>query len=140
MDRNDGRSTGQMVNKENDNFRVLQADNTLGVALEKEDMALLSQWAKNDLFEKVKFLYNPEKDLKVNGSLYNLFVADCKSRLVGLKSPLANGEYRKMYVQFLWQEGNKKKVNVVANGLTTRRSGVYAAMQNRFVGKSKSLQ
>jgi hypothetical protein len=47
----------------------------------------------------VKFLYNPEKDLRVNGALYNLFVSDCKTRLVGLKKPIATGEYyRKMYV------------------------------------------
>ena len=124
-----------MVNEEDENNLVPQVDIALGVALEKDDLILLSQWAKNELFEKVKFLYNPEKDLRVNGALYTLFVSDCHSRLVGLKSPIATGEYRKMYVQFLWQEGNKRKVNLVANGLTKRRSVVYAAMQIRFVGK-----
>jgi hypothetical protein len=118
---------------------AMQAPNigTVGeIALAQEDLVLVSRWVKTDLFERVKFLYNPEKDLQVNGILYNLFVNDCKGRMVGLKSPLATGEYRKMYVQFLWQEANKKKRNIVTNGLTSRRSSVYAAMQNRFVGKS----
>jgi hypothetical protein len=104
-------------------------------ALKKEDLVVLSQWVKGDLFEKVKFLYNPEKDLQVDGVLYNEFVKDCKGRLVGLNCPLATREYRRMYVELLWKEANGKKRNVVANGLTVRRSSVYSAMQNRFVGK-----
>lgn len=100
--------------------------------LAKEDLMLVSQWAKVDLFEKVKFLYNQEKDLQVNGMLYKLFVNDCKDRLVGLKGTVS--DYRRVYVELLWQEANKKKRNLVANGLTTRRSSVYATMQNRFVG------
>ena len=64
--------------------------------------------------------------------LYKLFVNDCKDRLVGLKGTV--GDYRRVYVELLWQEANKKKCNLVANGLTTRRSSVYATMQNRFVG------
>ena len=99
----------------------------------KQDLSLVSQWAKFDLFEKVKFLYNQDKDLEVGGMLYKLFVNDCKDRLVGLKGTV--GEYRKIYVELLWQEANKKKCNLVANGLTTRRSSVYATMQHRFVGK-----
>ena len=84
----------------------------------------------------MKFLYNLEKDLQVNGKLYKLFVANCRERLVGLRSPLATGEYRRMYVELLWQEANKKRRNMVANGSTAKRSSVYLAMQNRFVGKS----
>jgi hypothetical protein len=136
--KNDSESTQQrvqMVNEQEENTLVPQVNKGLDVAIQKDDLVLMSTWAKNELFEKVKFIYNPEKDLRVNGMLYNLFVSDCKARLVGLKSPIATGEYRKMYVQFLWQEGNKRKVNLVANGLTTKRSGVSAAMQIRFVGK-----
>ena len=36
----------------------------------KEDLVVLAQWVKTDLFEKVKFLYNAEKELQVNGRLY----------------------------------------------------------------------
>jgi hypothetical protein len=102
--------------------------------VEQMDLLLVTQWARVDLFEKVKFLYNQEKDLEVGGMLYKLFVNDCKDRLMGLKGPLAIGEYRRIYVELLWQEANKKKSNLVANGLTIRSSSVYATMQNRFVG------
>lgn len=113
----------------------------LGSSAEKptvaqEDLEIMSQWVRTDLFDKVKFLYNPEKDLQVNGALYKLFITNCKERLVGLRGPHATAEYRRMYVELLWQEGNKKRRHVVANGLTSRRSSVYSAMQNRFVGKS----
>jgi hypothetical protein len=100
-----------------------------------EDLHLLSRWVKTDLFEMVKFLYEPETELKVDELLYKLFVRDCKDRLVGLQGPTAKGPYRKLYVELLWLEANKKKTNLVANGLTTRRSTVYSAMQSRFVGK-----
>jgi hypothetical protein len=127
---------------DNDNIVHLPGVNALLTAAQhqslkptvaKQDLSLVSQWAKCDLFEKVKFLYNQEKDLEVGGMLYKLFVNDCKDRLVGLKGTF--GEYRKIYVELLWQEANKKKCNLVANGLTTRRSSVYATMQHRFVGK-----
>ena len=117
---NEGHDRGDMVGKP---------------ALRQEDLAIVTQWVKNELFEKVKFLYNPEHELQVNGILYNLFVDDCKGRLVGLNTPTATGEYRRMYVELLWNEANKKKKNLVANGLTAKRSSVYSAMQNRFVGK-----
>jgi hypothetical protein len=98
-------------------------------------LLLLGQWARTDLFERVKFLYNPEKDSQVNGPLYKLFVNDCKHRLVGLKGQLTTGDNRRMYVELLWQEANRKRRNLIANGLQTRRSSVYTAMQNRFIGK-----
>ena len=105
----------------------------------KEELVVLAQWwVKTDLFEKVKFLYNAEKELQVNGRLYKLFVNNCKGRLAGLKGTLAVGEYRRIYVELLWQEANKKKQNLVTNGLTIRRSSIYSSMQNRFVGKLAS--
>jgi hypothetical protein len=101
----------------------------------QEDLQLLSQWVKSDLFEKVKFLYDPTEELKVDGPLFNLFVVDCKDRLVGLKDPKAIDGYRRLYVELLWQEASRKNTNLIASGLTTRRSSVYSAMQSRFVGK-----
>ena len=101
----------------------------------QEDLQLVSQWVKSDLFEKVKFLYDPTEELKVDRALFNLFVVDCKDRLVGLKDPKAIDGYRRLYVELLWQEASRKNTNLIASGLTTRRSSVYSAMQSRFVGK-----
>ena len=118
-----------------------QATNTAAtgnLTVIQEDLVILAQWVKNDLFERVKFLYNHEQELQVNGRLYKQFVNDCKGRLLGLKVPHAVGEYRRLYVEQLWREANNKKRNLVANGLTIRRSSIYSSMQNRFVGKSVS--
>ena len=105
----------------------------------QEDLNVLTRWVKTNLFEKVKFLYNPDRELQVNGVLYNLFLNDCKGILRGLKTPMATGgEYWRLYVGLLWQEASNKKRNIIANGLTIRRTSVYAAMQNRFVGKSNN--
>ena len=75
----------------------------------------------------------------MNGRLYKLFINDCKDRLVGLKGPMAVGEYQMMYVELLSQEANKKRRNLIATGLVTRCSSVYTAMQNRLVGKCTEL-
>jgi hypothetical protein len=104
-----------------------------------EDLAVLTRWVKSELFDVVKFLYNPENDLKIDGTLFNLFVRDCRDRLVGLKdrtgSSAANKEYRRMYVESLWNEATRKKNNIIADGLSARRSSIYSSMQNRFIGK-----
>lgn len=100
-----------------------------------EDLDVLSSWVKKELFEKVKFLYDADNELRLNGELYCHFVRSCKDRLIGLKGVEAVGEYRRLYVELLWQEANQKRRNLVANGLTMRRSSVYSGMQNQFVGK-----
>ena len=97
--------------------------------VEIKDLNVLSNWVKKELFDKVKFLYDPDSELRVNGDLYYHFVCMCKDKLIGLKGTKAVGENRR-----LWQEANQKKKNLVANGLTMRRSSVYSAMQNQFVG------
>lgn len=98
------------------------------------DFQVLKNWVRNELFDKVKFLYNQANELRVNGVLYRLFVADCRDRLVGLKTGQRSDEYAKLYMAMLWTEANQKKRNMVANGLTTRRSTVFSSMQNQFVG------
>jgi hypothetical protein len=98
------------------------------------DFQVLKNWVRNELFDKGKFLYNQANELRVNGVLYRLFAADCRDRLVGLKTGQRNDEYAKLYMAMLWTEANQKKRNMVANGLTTRRSTVFSSMQNQFVG------
>lgn len=101
-----------------------------------EDLAVLSRWVKLELFDTVKFLYKPEVDLRLNGTLFNLFIRDCRDRLVGLKvNSGGNQAYRRMYVESIWSEATTKRNNIITDGLSARRSGVYSAMQNRFIGK-----
>jgi hypothetical protein len=102
-----------------------------------EDMAILSRWVRSELFDNVKFLYNTEIDLRGDGDLFNMFLFHCLGRLVGLKNYQGeeNSEYRTLYLSSLWSEATKKKYNVIADGLASRRSSIYSAMSNRFTGK-----
>jgi hypothetical protein len=43
-----------------------------------EDLLILSKRVKKEIFVTVKFLYNQEKDLRIEGLLYNLFLSQCK--------------------------------------------------------------
>jgi hypothetical protein len=101
-----------------------------------DDLIILSRWVKKELFVKVKFLYNIDKDLMIDGFIYNMFLFDCKDRLVGLKLNAGTGTARRtQYVWALWNQATKKRRNLIADGLNTRRSSIYSASQNRFTGK-----
>jgi hypothetical protein len=106
-----------------------------------EDLLILAKWVKKELFVRVKFLYNQEKDLQIGGYLYNLFVSQCKGRLVGMKVHAGRSEdFKDKYIKAVWSRGTNKKKNLVTEGLNTRRSGVYSATQNRFTGKLMRVQ
>jgi|GEM_PF-7010027 len=103
-----------------------------------EDLAIVSRWARKKLFNTAQFIYNPQTDLKINGPLYDIFCDDCGPQLVGLK--LLKGQsqdVRYQYVESLWAEATKKRTNRITDGLNARRSSIYSAMQNRFIGKSE---
>ena len=103
-----------------------------------DDLIIISRWARKELFAQVKFLYNADVDLCVGGTLFNMFLRDCKDRLVGLKiNANRNTEYRRLYIKSLWMEATRnKRQNLVAEGLNARRSSIYSATQNRFNGFS----
>jgi hypothetical protein len=72
-----------------------------------EDLKLVSQWSRDDLFEKVRFLYNPDHDLRADGPLHRLFIRNCKRRLLGLKASAGASAqerllYEKLYLNMLW--------------------------------------
>jgi hypothetical protein len=53
-------------------------------AVDPEDMEELSRWVKKNLFGRVKNIYQPEEDLKTEGTLFWLFARECKDKLRGL--------------------------------------------------------
>lgn len=101
-----------------------------------EDLKLISQWARKGLFPTVQFIYDSDKHCSVpSGIVYKFFLEDMKNRLVGVKLLQGRSEKDKYdYIVSLWKEVTKKKTNLVTEGLNARRSAVYSAMQNRFVG------
>jgi len=72
---------------------------------QSDDLAIISQWVKKDLFKKVKFVWHPEEDLKIgeDGTLYQWFIKTCSGRLLGMKLYADHPKsYRDMYLETLW--------------------------------------
>lgn len=102
----------------------------------QDDLAIVSQWVRQELFKKVKFVYDAEKDLKSNGLLYKQFKKYCASRLIGIKvNTDMSQNFKDLYLQSIWADATQKKSNLVMDGLNARRSCIYSSMQNRFTGK-----
>lgn len=67
-----------------------------------------------------------------------MFVEDCKHQLKGLQYLTRKNEsyhVKKMYVDGLWNEANKKRVPMVTEEINTRRGTLYSMMINQFTGK-----
>jgi hypothetical protein len=103
----------------------------------QEDLELMAAWTRNELFKKKKFIFNAKEELKLRGNLYCHFANDCKKRLVGIRRFGDSQENKRMYLDMLWKEGTGKGRNIIAIGLQSKRSSVYSAMFNRFIGKPK---
>ena len=101
----------------------------------QEDLNMVAKWVKDELFETVKLVPNPEIYLAVNGYIYQCYLGDCGPKMAGLRRPEAVGEYRRMYCEMLWLEANRSKEYGVMKILTGCRSTVYSAAKERFMGK-----
>jgi hypothetical protein len=110
----------------------------------KNDMEAVRNWVRRDLFDVVKFLYNgPNEDLARGSKIYNFFVNHFLKHdsLVGLKAVESNPTMfdrdKKLYLDRLWTDSIAEQV--VVDGLSYRRSAVYAVMSNKFRGKALVL-
>jgi hypothetical protein len=97
---------------------------------EKADLEAVVRYVKNDLFTKVKFLYDPKADLAVGGIIYSHYKEKCKNVLVGNRGLV--GESRNTYMQAVWSMAMTKQMQ--KNALAQKRSAVYTVMQNKFGG------
>ena len=97
-----------------------------------EDLVLLVNYIKNNLYPKVKFIYNPEVDLAVTGKIYNHFKTTCKDRIGGRCITEPN---RETYMETIWTMGANKHMQKTA--LSQKRCAVYTVMQNKFSGMSE---
>lgn len=110
----------------------------------KNDMEVVRNWVRRDLFDVVKFLYNgPNEDLARGSKIYNFFVNHFLKHdsLVGLKAVESNPTLfdrdKKLYLDRLWTDSIAEQV--VVDGLSYRRSAVYSVMNNKFRGKALVL-
>lgn len=139
------------INNENNTPTELNAGQKTAGALEKRflektDLDVTGKWVREELFQRVKFLYNPAKELQVGGSIYQFFLRQCEPRFRGTLKCRQSAtttekeeakRHNDMYCQMIWMEATKKKRNIVCEGLNSRRSSVYTSLNNRFVGKYK---
>jgi hypothetical protein len=95
---------------------------------EKQDMKVLVEYIKTDLFTKVKFVYvNAQWD--VGGQIYNDYIKCCEGKM----GSSMTAPQRKQYMHTLWLGALTKKLQNKA--LIQKRSAIYTVMQNKFSGK-----
>ena len=111
---------------------LFSADNTVVI----EDLKILFHFAKEDLFQRVKFLFN-ESILSVGNQIYNVYIKECVPKLKGT-STLKGDLEKKMYVNFIWTTGTTSSRPAVQRGLSAKRTTVYNGMRNKFEGKFHS--
>jgi hypothetical protein len=95
---------------------------------EKQDMKVLVEYIKNNLFTKVKFVY-VNAQWEVGERIYNDYIKCCEGRMGSSMTEAA----RKTYMQTLWLTALTKKLQNKA--LIQKRSAIYTVMQNKFSGK-----
>ena len=100
----------------------------------KADLEVVVKYIKDDLFAKVKFIYDPKVDLAVGGKIYKDYERKCKDQIGG--QGLAR-DSRDTYLENVWTNGLTKHAQ--KNALAQKRSAVYTVMQNKFSGKSEYL-
>ena len=98
-----------------------------------QDLEILLNFAKEELFTKTKFLFRPD-DLNVGNRAYNLFVKCCKEKLQGIRK-VQDSNFEQYYLNFIWTQGTRGRPNLIQRGLTSKRSAVQTYMAYRFAGK-----
>ena len=97
--------------------------------LEINDQRALVEYIKNDLFPKVKFVYDNE-DWEVGNRIYNDYLKKCNEKM-GLRTMTEVEKTRNM--EKIWLSAQTK--NLQKKALVQKRSAVYTVMRNKFDGK-----
>lgn len=122
---------------ETDENTIPNPNQTISIKFREDDLGIVNNWVRYELFKKVKFVYEPEIDCVYNGALYRQFKKHCSTKLIGLKmDPDMRQSQKNLYLQSIWYDATQKKNNLIMDGLNARRSCIYSIMQNRFTGKA----
>jgi hypothetical protein len=100
-----------------------------GSKQKRDDLEVVIKYVKNDLFAKVKFIYDAKVDLAVGGKIYSDYQRKCKN-LIGGRGLTA--ESHDTYMEAVWTAAMTKHVQKIS--LVQKRSAVYTVMQNKFSG------
>jgi hypothetical protein len=102
-----------------------------GSKQKKDELEVVIKYIKDDLFAKVKFIYDPEVDLAVGGKIYADYKRKCGDQIGGIGLSAAGHD---TYMEAVWTSAMTKHIQ--KNALAQKRSAVYTVMQNKFSGKS----
>lgn len=97
----------------------------------RDDLEVVIKYIKDDLFAKVKFIYDPEVDLAVGGKIYTDYKRKCKDQIGSQGLSTVSHD---TYMEAVWTSAMIKHIQ--KNALAQKRSAVYTVMQNKFSGKS----
>jgi hypothetical protein len=95
----------------------------------RDNLEVVIKYVKNDLFAKVKFIYDPKVDLAVGGKIYTDYKRRCRDQIGGRGMTT---ETHDTYMEAVWTTAITKHIQ--KNALTQKRSAVYTVMQNTFSG------
>ncbi len=96
----------------------------------RDDLEVVIKYVKNDLFAKVKFIYDPKVDLAVmGGKIYKNYKRRCRDQIGGQG---LTTETHDTCIEAVWTTAITKHIQ--KNALTQKRSAVYTVMQNTFSG------
>ena len=98
----------------------------------REDLKVISDYVKEDLFRVAKFIYKND-DLKYNGKLYKHCKSKCMEKVGGRRLDGQCTTNKDVYLKMVWEEAVKNKMQ--KQQLSQRRSAVYTVMQSKFMGK-----
>ncbi len=105
------------------------SSSTAGSKQKKDDLEVVIKYVKNDLFAKVKFIYDPKVDLAVGGKIYTDYKRRCRDQIGGQG---LTTETHDTYMEAVWTSAITKQLQ--KNALAQKRSAVYTVMQNKFSG------
>ena len=96
----------------------------------EKDLRRIQRYVKEELFQKVVFLFNPKKQMECGSQLYNDFIANCKALIAQTGEA---DDTMDAYMRYLWQVMAQKKS--YKEWLTAKRSNAYQAVQDKFLSK-----
>jgi hypothetical protein len=99
-----------------------------GSTQKTDDLDVVIRYVKNDLFAKVKFIYDPTVDLALGGKICTDYKRKCKD-LIGGRG--FTTESHDTYMEAVWTTAMTKHM-IQKNALAQKRSSVYTVMQNIF--------
>ena len=116
--------------KKQNKLDVAMSVSITGSKQKRDDLEVVIKYVKNELFAKVKFIYDPKVDLAVGGKIYTDYESKCKD-VIGGRGLTA--ETHETYMESVWTAALTEHIQ--KNALAQKRSAVYTVMQNKFSGK-----